>query len=257
MILFLLPECDYDPTEVAIPWAALASAGREVRFATPHGRIALADERLTDTGFSWLSPWLMTRSQDLAAYRRLTDDPWFRSPFSYEEVDGSAVTGLFIAGGHAPGMRTMLDSVTAQGLVADAFARELPVGAVCHGVLLAARAKDPGTGRSVLYGRRTTALTSLLELTAWNLTRLKLGRYYRTYPTTVQQEVTAALADPHHFEAGPVLPVRDTAARPLRGFTVRDGNYVSARWPGDCHRLAADYLALVEERAPRSAPENT
>ncbi|MEV7418359.1 type 1 glutamine amidotransferase domain-containing protein [Streptomyces sp. NPDC089919] len=253
MILFLLPSSDYDPTEAAVPWAALREAGHDVYFATPDGRVALADRRLTDTGFSWLSPWLMTRRAELAAYRRLTEDAAFRSPVSYAEVDPAAVSGLFVPGGHARGMRTMLEDATAQRLFADVFTRGLPVGAVCHGVLLAARAEDPATGRSVLYGRRTTALTTLLELTGWNLTRLWLGRYYRTYPTTVQEEVTAALADPRHFLAGPRLPRRDTARRPGRGFTVRDGNYLSARWPGDCHRLAADYLDLVGAHRPEAA----
>ncbi|MEV0993119.1 type 1 glutamine amidotransferase domain-containing protein [Streptomyces sp. NPDC049949] len=254
MIVFLLPSSGYDPTEAAVPWAALRDAGYDVRFATPDGRVALADRRLTDTGFSWLSPWLMTRRAGLEAYRRLTDDPWFRAPLSYAEVDPAILTGLFVPGGHAPGMRTLLEDAAAQRLFARVFLVGLPVGAVCHGVLLAARAKDPTTGRSVLHGRRTTALTSLLELTAWNLTRLWLGRYYRTYPATVQAEVTAALAEPGHFLAGPPWPVRDTAARPRRGFTVRDGNYVSARWPGDCHRLAADYLALVRSYRRSPAP---
>ncbi|MET9609339.1 type 1 glutamine amidotransferase domain-containing protein [Streptomyces sp. NPDC006512] len=245
MILFLLPAGDYDPTEAAVPWAALRDAGLQVRFATPGGKAAYADPRLTDLGFSWLSPWLMTRRAELAAYRRLTEDPHFLAPCSYADVDPAAVRGLFVPGGHAAGMRTLLEDATAQELFARVFTRGLPVGAVCHGVLLAARAKDPATGRSVLHGRRTTALTALLELTGWNLTRFWLGRYYRTYRTTVQREVTEALADPRHFRPGPPLPVRDTAARPGRGFTVTDGNYVSARWPGDCHRLAAEYLALV------------
>ncbi|MGP3690620.1 type 1 glutamine amidotransferase domain-containing protein [Streptomyces sp. IBSNAI002] len=252
MIVFLLPAGDYDPTEAAVPWAALREAGHEVRFATPDGDVALADPRLTDTGFSWLSPWLMTRRAELGTYRRLTGDRRFRAPMAYEDVDPGALTGLFVPGGHAPGMRTLLENATAQRLFAEVFTRGLPVGAVCHGVLLAARAKDPATGRSVLHGRRTTALTALLELTGWNLTRLWLGRYYRTYRTTVQQEVTEALADPGHFLPGPVLPLRDTAARPGRGFAVTDGNYVSARWPGDCHRLAADYLTVLEAHRARA-----
>lgn len=246
MIVFLLPESDYDPTEAALPWAALHDAGIEVRFATPDGRPAAADPRLTDTGFSLLNPWFMTRRAPLAAYRRLTEDPAFRSPLCYGDVDPEALTGLFVPGGHAAGVRTMLEDGRAQRLAARAMERGLPVGAVCHGVLLLARATDPETGRSVLHGRRTTALTSLLELTAWQLTRLWLGRYYRTYRTTVQNEVTAVLADPSDFEAGPVLPLRDGPGRLRRGFTVQDGNYLSARWPGDCHRLARQYLALVQ-----------
>ena len=38
-------------------------------------------------------------------------------------------------------------------MVIDAFAADKPVGAICHGVLVAARAVDPRTERSVLYGR--------------------------------------------------------------------------------------------------------
>ncbi|MFD9482104.1 hypothetical protein [Streptomyces nojiriensis] len=38
---------------------------------------------------------------------------------------------------------------------------------------------------------------------------------------------------------------------------MRDGNYVSARWPGDCHRLAADYLALVRSHRRTPAPTTT
>jgi protease I len=45
-------------------------------------------------------------------------------------------------------------------------------------VLLAARSSlDPG--KSVLYGKKTTALTKQMELITWRLTRLYLGDYYR------------------------------------------------------------------------------
>jgi len=56
-------------------------------------------------------------------------------------------------------MRGYIDSDTLQRLVVEAFARGLVVAAICHGVLLAARTVDPATGRSVLHGRKTTALT--------------------------------------------------------------------------------------------------
>lgn len=247
MILFLLPERDYDPTEAAVPWAALHDAGIPVRFATPLGAPAAADDRLVERGFSALSPLLMTRADGLAAYARLREDPHFQAPLAYEEVDDSAVTGVFVPGGHAPGMKSMIESPLAQRIFGRAMISGLPVGAVCHGVLLAARSIDPETGRSVLYDRQTTAVTALLELSAWNLTRWWLGSYYRTYPQTVQQEVTAALAHPGQFRRGPLLPLRDSAKHPKRGFTVRDRNYVSARWPGDCHRLAVEFRDLVLE----------
>jgi hypothetical protein len=63
-------------------------------------------------------------------------------------------------------------------------------------------------GRSVLHGRRTTALPRSMEMTAWHLTRAWLGDYYRTYPATVQDEVNATLAQAADFEAGPCILAR-------------------------------------------------
>jgi putative intracellular protease/amidase len=244
-VVMLLPAVDYDPTESAVIWDALTTSGVEVLFATPEARPAYADVRLVDKGFSVLSPVLMTRPEPLSAYRRMISDPRFAEPSAYEEVDIDGVNGVFIPGGHAKGVRTLLESSAAQALAATAMSRDIPVGAVCHGVLLLARSIDPSTGRSVLHGRRTTALTAALELGGWAMTRLWLGDYYRTYPTTVQAEVTAALASPNDFETGPRMTLRDSPNHRSRGFTVQDRNYLSARWPGDCYRLAAEYTDMV------------
>ena len=84
-----------------------------------------------------------------------------------------------------------------------------------------------------------------MELIAWRLTRLYLGDYYRTYPTTVEDEVRSALARPEDFITGPLPVRRDLAARLGVGFTVRDGEYLSARWPGDAHRFAAEFAAMI------------
>lgn len=247
MIFFLLPASDYDPTESALAWAALREAGVEVRFATPEGKAGFADRRLTDDGFSVLSRLLMPRPEALDTYRRMTADPHFAGPMRHDEVQLGPGDGVFVPGGHAKGVRTLIESVPAQELVVRAMSEGLPLGAVCHGVLLLARATDPETGRSPLYGKRTTALTESMELSAWQLTRLWLSDYYRTYDQTVQAEVTAALADPADFDAGPRLARRDSPGRLDRGFTVRDGNYLSARWPGDCNRHAAEFVAMVEQ----------
>ncbi|WP_209448906.1 type 1 glutamine amidotransferase domain-containing protein [Rhodococcus qingshengii] len=245
MIVILLPSSDYDPTEAALPWAALHAAGADVRFATPTGEIALADRRLTDQGFSLLSPVLMTRPAALDEYSRMCRDPHFQSPIAYADIRDDDVSGVFVPGGHAPGMKSMLDSTLAQNIFGNALLAGLPTGAVCHGVLLAARARNPHTGQSVLYERNTTAVTTTLELSAWTLTRPWLGKYYRTYATTVQSEVIAALKNSKQFHRGPIVPRRDGTTKLHRGFTVVDGNYISARWPGDCHRLAAEYRDLV------------
>lgn len=245
VVVMLLPAVDYDPTESAVIWDALTTSGIEVRFATPDGKPAYADARLVDKGFSVLSPVLMTRPAPLSAYQRMVSDPLFAKPSAYEDVQIDSFNGMFIPGGHAKGVRTLLESTAAQALTATAMSRSIPVGAVCHGVLLLARSIDSATGRSVLYGRRTTALTAALELGGWAMTRLWLGDYYRTYPTTVQAEVTAALASPGDFHTGPRVTLRDSPNHLGRGFTVKDGNYLSARWPGDCYRLAADYVDMV------------
>jgi putative intracellular protease/amidase len=157
-------------------------------------------------------------------------------------------------------MRSYIDSETLHRLVVDAFARGLKVGAICHGVLLAARSVDPTTGHSVLYGRRTTALTWALERAAWRLTRITRfwdSNYYRTYTEgpgqatgymSVQSEVTRALKNPTDFcdveRGSPHWRVktsglaRDTATDSRPAFVVDDGDYVSARWPGDTHTFA-------------------
>jgi hypothetical protein len=101
----------------------------------------------------------------------------------------------------------------------------------------------------VLHGRKTTALTRQMELTAWQLTRLTHGDYYRTYAETVEDEVRAALATPDDFAPGPTSLTRDSLARLERGFAVRDGTYLSARWPGDAHRFAVAFEGMVDDRA--------
>jgi putative intracellular protease/amidase len=242
----LLPDRDFDPTESAVPWAALTEAGHEVRFATPSGSPGAADERLVTIGFGPLSPLLMTRPDAIEKYRRMAASPAFAAPLRYEDVDPSTLDLLVIPGGHAPGVKSMLESTAAQRIVVEQFAKGRPVGAVCHGVVLLARSIDPKTNRSVLHGRKTTALTATMELSAWAITKPVLGDYYRTYPTTVQAEVTAALSDKRDFDAGPLFPVRDSVSRLDRGFVVDDGSYVSSRWPGDCHAFAAALVRLAK-----------
>jgi putative intracellular protease/amidase len=253
MILILLPASDYDPTESSVPWMALQAAGIEARFATPTGAPAYADARLVSLGFGLLDKFFMTRKPDLATYAAMTQSPAFRAPMAYADVKPDDFEGLLVPGGHAQGMKTLLESTVAQSIAARFFADDKPVAAVCHGVLLLARAQDPGTGRSVLHGRKTTALTAMnMELAAWLATAPFLGRYYRTYPQTVEAEVRAALADPDDFDGGPLFPKRDTSENP-DGFVVRDGRYLSARWPGDCHRFARELVELIQSTRAANA----
>ena len=166
-----------------------------------------------------------------------------------------------------------LESAVLQGAVAEFFDAGKPVAAICHGVVLAARSVSPRTGKSVLHGRKTTALTWKLERSAWMLSRYA-GRwwdrdYYRTYREapgqpdghrSVQAEVTRALERPEDFVDVPVgAPAhfrkasglfRDTPSDDRPAFVVRDGNYLSARWPGDVHTFARTFAAMLDDLNP-------
>lgn len=247
-VLIPLPDTDYDPTEAAVPWLTLTRRGHTVRFATPAGAPATADPRMVyGTGLGPWKPLLRADTNGRAAHAMMIRDPAYLAPWSHAHAATQPIDGLVLPGGHAPGMRAYLESPHLQALVASAFAQNLPVGAICHGVVLAARSRD-AAGRSVLFGRKTTALTRTLEFSGWLLTAAWLGNYYRTYPTPVQTEVTRALARADDFIAGPMPLLRDDSAHADRGFTVRDGHYLSARWPGDAHRFAQEFADLLETR---------
>lgn len=281
VVLIPLPALDADPTEVAVSWRVLTRSGHRVVFATPTGTPAACDELMV-TGRG-LDPWAVVPGFDRvvgvgrvlradaaarAAHAALVVDPAYRSPATWDDVADTDVDALVLPGGHrARGMRAYLESPVLQSAVVRAFDDARPVGAVCHGVLLAARSIDPATGRSVLHGRTTTALTWSLERRAWQVARVTRfwdPDYYRTYREapgepagwmSVQQEVTRALARPEDFlDVAPDDPdaarktsgrVRDTDTDDRPAFVVRDGNYVSARWPGDVHTFAREFAALL------------
>ena len=287
VVLLPIPARDFDPTEVAVSWSVLRGLGHRIVFATPNGAPGIADDiMLTGRGLDvWsgipglrrvlLFGALLRANRDArAAYDALLRDSEFQSPLSWRDIDINAFDGLLLPGGHrARGMRDYLESPLLQSLVIQAFAREKPVAAICHGVLLAARSIDPTTGRSVLYGRRTTALTWKFESSASALAhvgRFWDANYYRTYTESrdeapgymsVQQEVTRALAQPEDFVEGPTDGAdlrmknsgmsRDSLTDSRPAFVVTDGNYISARWPGDTHTFARAFAGLLHDAAQK------
>jgi putative intracellular protease/amidase len=123
-------------------------------------------------------------------------------------------------------MRQYLGSPVLRDQVAGFWQLGRPVGAICHGVLVLARTRDPATGRSVLAGCRTTCLPKYMERSAYLATGWRLGRYYRTYPAYVEDEVKASLDDPRaQFVRGPVT--------------------LSARWPGDAYLFARRFSEML------------
>jgi putative intracellular protease/amidase len=281
-VLMPIPACDFDPTEVAVTWQVLSEEGHDVLFATPSGKIGEADDLMV-TG-QGLDPWgfvpgvrrvtvvgrfLRADAAARKAYGLLREDSSFRSPLHWAEARRGTYDALVLPGGHrARGMRSYLESGEVQQMAVDSFRSLRPVGAICHGVLVAARAVDPSTGLSVLHGRRTTALTWALERKAWGLamyTRFWDANYYRTYSEepgqpygymSVQQEVTRALASKSDFEDVPRdAPyyrsktsgrARDSLTDDRAAWVVRDGSYVSARWPGDAHTFARTFCEVLD-----------
>lgn len=279
---------DFDPSEVAIPWQILNDNGVAVYFATPDGNLGQADPlMLSGEG---LDPWgfipvlkkikligltLRADANARKAYCQLEQDANFKQPLSYQDLKVDDFDGLILPGGHAKGIKPYLEDKTLATFVADFFDHQdaqgshKPIAAVCHGVLVAARAISSKNGKSCLYGKKTTGLTWQLEKTAWQVTKFGArfwdSSYYRTYPEnpgepagyrSTQAEITRVLANEADFVDVPKgAPdyfykasgfFRDTLSDERPAHVVQCGNYLSGRWPGDVHTLAKRFLALLQ-----------
>ena len=283
-VLIPIPDRDFDPTEVAVSWQVLTGEGHVVVFSTESGQPGAADDIMVSgrgldvwsripglSGLVGVGLFLRANREARSAYEQMLESAEFQHPIAWTDAGLDDVDALLLPGGHrARGMRRYIDSNALQHLVAEAFTRGTLVAAICHGVLLAARSTDSSTGRSVLYGHKTTALTWNLERRAWQVTRVTRfwdPDYYRTYSErpgdpvgymSVQAEVSRALENSTDFcDVGSDSPhrrvqtsgmARDTATDSRPAFVVDDGDYISARWPGDTHTFAAAVSARLRER---------
>lgn len=244
-VLMPLPRHDFDPTESAVPWKILKQSGVEVVFATPNTQKASCDPlMLSGKGLGIFAATLVANSEAKQAYAEMESSPEFKTPISWQSASRQTFDGLILPGGHAQGMKEYLESELLQQIALDFFKANKPVGAICHGVIVLARTKDE-KDMSVIKNRKTTALLATQELLAWNLTRLWQGDYYRTYKQTVESEVTAQLSNKKNFLKGPLPLTRDSAENLKPGFVVQDGNYLSARWPGDAHKFATSFAEML------------
>jgi putative intracellular protease/amidase len=280
-VLIAIPERDFDPTESGVPWQVLTRAGHDVVFATPSGKPGRADpSMLTGEGldiWGWIPAFrnivvvglfLRANRDGRLAYEAMIENAHFKNPLRYDELRSGDFDALVLPGGHyARGVTHYLESWTLQRFVADFFDAGKPVGAICHGALLAARSFSLRTNCSVLYGKQTTSLTwSLESLSALvgNIVRFWEPNYYRTYVDlagelhgyrSVQAEITRALANPADFldvpknapnywmKTNPLF--RDSITDDRPAWVVESGNYVSARWAGDAHTFARRLLKYI------------
>jgi putative intracellular protease/amidase len=242
-VLLPLPDRDFDITEVAVPWRKLRDAGHEFVFATEQSGVHASGDPLLLTGV--IFGQLGAEPEPKLFYQEMIKSAEFGETIAWHDIEPKSFDALVLPGGHAPGMRQYLGSGVLQEKVAAFWELERPVAAICHGVLLLARAQR--RGRSVLEERETTCLPKYLERLAYYSTAWKLGRYYRTYPAYVEDEVRDVLRDSRkQFHRGPIqLSERDTDADSTPAFLVEDRNYLSARWPGDAYAFSRRLIEML------------
>lgn len=231
-----MPDQDFDLTEVAVPWKLFSRKGYEIIFSTENGNRAFCDPKLI-TGV--LFGQLGAQKEAIAFYRELEQDHNFLHPLRYKEINPADFDALLLPGGHAPGMKQYLESKTLQQKTAGFFELKKLVGSICHGCIVLARSIDPATGKAVVHNKKMTGLTKFLERIAYYLTAWKLGKYYRTYPAYVQDEIQDCLADKNNFKTG---------GNQFKPFVCVDANLVTARWPKDAYLFAEAIISKLEHQ---------
>lgn len=234
-VLIPLPDKDFDLTEVAVPWKLFRDEGFAVVFATENGRPAQCDPRLISGVIFGL---LGASREAIGFYREMEKEEAFLHPISYADIQPEAFDLLVLPGGHAQGMRQYLESRALQDKVLRFFELNKLVGSICHGGIVLARTIDQKTGKSVVHHYKLTVLTKLLERIAYYITAWKLGKYYRTYPAYVEDEMKASLANSNQFTGG---------GNQFRPFVCVDGNLVTARWPKDAYLFAETLITKLEK----------
>ncbi len=234
-ILIPLPDKDFDLTEVAVPWKRLKEKGYIVEFATENGALAQTDPLLIS---GVIFGQLGAKKEAIQWYRLLEKSPEFLHPIKFKNIDVEAYDLLHLPGGHAQGMKQYLENKVLQDKVVAFFRQDKIIGAICHGGVVLARSIDPATNKSVIHTRTLTALTKILERTAYWLTAWKLGKYYRTYPAYVQDEIVETLAKKEQFITG----------NPFKPLVIEDGNLITARYPDDAYQYAQKLIDKLESK---------
>jgi putative intracellular protease/amidase len=234
-VVIPLPDKDFDTTEVTVPWKLFKNQGYEVVFATQNAAIAQTDPLLlTGVIFGQLG----AKKEVVKWYKELENSQEFLNPITYKDINIADFDMLHLPGGHAKGVKQYLEDKTLQEKVVLFFKANKIIGSVCHGGLVLARSIDSDTGKSIIYSKKVTALTKILERTAYYITSWKLGDYYRTYDKYTQDEMMENLKDKHQFIKG----------NPMKPMIVEDGNLVTARWPEDVKLYTETLIKKLEKK---------
>lgn len=237
-VAICLPDYGFDPTEAGVPFKFFKDKGCEVEIVTQDGKEPQCDPRMI-TGATGVL--LGAKTEGKAAYLEMSESASCRSPKSWTSTGFSLLEYdvLILPGGHDKGVKQIIESESLAAHLREFFpltrgevvGKKKVCGAICHGVLVLAWAKDV-QGNSLLYDRKTTTLPEYLEKMAYLLTAPVLGDYYRTYPGKYTAGlVQERLKDPAQYTSGPynfTLSYARSAA-----YVVHDERYISARWPGD------------------------
>ncbi len=235
-ILIPLPNNDFDTTEVAVPWKLFSQKKYEITFATENGNRAYCDPKLlTGVIFGQLG----AEKEALQFYKELEQNENFLHPIKYSNIIVEQYDLLVLPGGHSQGMKQYLESKILQEKVLQFFQLNKLVGSICHGCIVLARTINPLTGKSIVHHKKLTGLTKFLERIAYYITFWKLGKYYRTYPAYIQDEVKQNLVDVKNFKTG---------GNQFKPYVCVDENLVTARWPKDVYLFAETLMVKLEEK---------
>lgn len=100
---------------------------------------------LTGAKLGLLKGLLKARRDAVDAFLKMEKCVAFCQPMPYNQLKVSDFDAILLSGGHDKGVREYLESEILQNLVVEFFNHKKPVGAICHGVVLAARSIDPAT----------------------------------------------------------------------------------------------------------------
>lgn len=111
-----------------------------------------------------------------------------RQPIKWNEIEPAKFDGLILPGWHAKGMREYVESTKFQENVAEFFDLNRPFGAICHGVVLAARSKSKKCSPNPLLERRGSEKSRLflglwsspigIKGRPWRLAQGLIGRHF-------------------------------------------------------------------------------